>query len=331
MNQDGILNLGSSQCGSDLLTIPGELSRSSASREAWMAKWGQGVQERVDRAYALLEHCEVCPRRCGARRARGEVGFCQAGFLPKVASHTLHFGEEPPLVGKGGSGTIFFSNCNMRCCFCQNYPISQLGVGREVTIDRLAGMMLSLQRRGAVNINFVTPTQYIPQIIAAVAIAKERGLRIPLAYNTNGYERVESLRLLEGIIDIYLPDIKYDDDGVAMKYSRAGDYVEYNRPALKEMYRQVGDLQIDERGVATRGLIVRHLVLPRGLSGTEGALRFVAEELSPTTYVSLMKQYFPAHKAFQYRELRRKVTPREYEAARRLLDKFGLENGWIQM
>jgi putative pyruvate formate lyase activating enzyme len=246
-----------------------------------------------------------------------------------VASWNVHPGEEPPISGTGGSGTIFLSGCTGRCIFCQNYPISQLGTGAEVTEDRLAEMMLELQERGCHNINFVTPTHFSPSIAAAIAIAAARGLRIPIVYNSSGYERVEVLRLLDGIIDIYLPDAKYSDNSVAFSLSGFKGYVEHNRAALKEMYRQVGELKI-RRGLAIRGLIIRHLILPAGLAGTRDTLPFIADEISRTVHISLMDQYFPAYHALKHGTVSRRITEDEYQEALDAFDESGLHNGWIQ-
>lgn len=246
-----------------------------------------------------------------------------------VSSYNAHFGEEPPLVGRGGSGAIFFTNCTMRCVFCQNYPISQQGVGQEYTIDQLANMYLLLQKRGCENINFVTPTHLLPQILMALEIAVPRGFKLPLVYNTSGYECVEIVQLLDGIFDIYLPDIKYADDEMALKYSGVNDYVENNRASLKEMYRQVGELECDERGAARRGLIVRHLVLPEGISGSEESLRWMAEHLSPNIHVALMSQYFPAYEAPEIPEIARRVKGSEYRPLASLHEELGFD-GWIQ-
>jgi len=264
-------------------------------------------------------------------RLQGKQGFCRAGAQPKVASWNVHPWEEPPISGTRGSGTIFFSGCTGRCLFCQNYPISQLGVGNEVSVERLAEMMLELQHKGCHNINLVTPTHFVPQIMAALPYAIERGFRLPLVYNTSGYEMLETLELLEGVVDIYLPDAKYADDETARRLSGFVGYVEANRAALKEMYRQVGEeLALDDEGIAWRGLIVRHLVLPDGLAGTPEVLRWLAEHLSPRVHVSLMDQYFPAHKAVGHPILGRKITVEEYEEALSAFDEAGLENGWKQ-
>jgi putative pyruvate formate lyase activating enzyme len=289
------------------------------------------LARRIETAWAMLAHCELCPHRCGANRLDGERGICRMGELPKVSSWNLHAWEEPPISGTHGSGTIFFSGCTGRCRFCQNYPISQLGYGAVVSVERLAGMMLELQRKRAHNINFVTPTHFMPHILAALPYAIEGGLRLPLVYNTSGYECVEALRLLEGVVDLWLPDAKYADNATARRLSGFKNYVEHNWAALREIYRQVGDeLVLDECGLAVRGMIVRHMVLPEGLAGTVEVLRWIADELSPRVHVSLMDQYFPAHRAVGDSVLGRKVTEEEYEAALDAFDAAGLENGWCQ-
>ncbi|MBN1483761.1 MAG: radical SAM protein [Chloroflexia bacterium] len=288
------------------------------------------LQRRADEALARLGHCCICPRHCGVDRLEGERGFCQAGFRPMVASWNAHVGEEPPISGSRGSGTIFFTYCSGRCKFCQNYPISQLGVGQEVELTDLAGMMLELQQRGCHNINLVTAAHFVPQFLAALSLAVAEGLRLPLVYNSSGYEELETLRLLEGIVDIYLPDAKYGQDGPAREFSGFSRYVEINRAALKEMYRQVGELELDEQGLAVRGLIIRHLVLPGGLAGTPQVLRWIAREISPTVHVSLLAQYFPAHRALGDPLLGRKLNWEEYDAAIEAFERAGLENGWLQ-
>jgi putative pyruvate formate lyase activating enzyme len=286
---------------------------------------------RLEMAWAMLAHCELCPHRCGADRLAGERGVCHMGDQALVASWNLHRWEEPPISGTRGSGTIFFSGCTGRCQFCQNYPISQLGYGDAVTAERLAGMMLELQRKGAHNINFVTPTHFVPHILAALPHAIRGGLRLPLVYNTSGYECAETLCLLEGIVDLWLPDAKYADDAIARRLSGFESYVEHNRTALREIHRQVGDeLVLDGDGIAVRGLIIRHMVLPGGLAGTAEVLRWISSELSPRVHVSLMDQYFPAHRAIGDPLLGRKITPEEYEAALEAFDAAGLEQGWCQ-
>jgi putative pyruvate formate lyase activating enzyme len=258
-------------------------------------------------------------------------GICRMGEHPKVSSWNLHAWEEPPISGSHGSGTIFFSGCTGRCRFCQNYPISQLGYGDVVSVQRLGVMMLELQRKGAHNINFVTPTHFMPHILAALPYAIEGGLRLPLVYNTSGYERVETLRLLEDVIDIWLPDAKYADDAIARRLSGFDGYVKNNRAALREMHRQVGDeLLLDDQGIALRGMIVRHMVLPGGMAGTGDVLSWIASGLSPRVHVSLMDQYFPAHRALDDPLLDRKITPAEYQVALDALDDAGLGRGWCQ-
>jgi putative pyruvate formate lyase activating enzyme len=289
------------------------------------------LQLRIEAAYQLLEPCHVCPRECGVNRLKNDkLGFCRSGLNPVVSSASAHHGEEPPLSGTKGSGTIFFTNCNLKCVYCQNYPISQMGNGAERMPGELACQMLSLQEQGCHNLNLVTPTHFMPQILKALGIARERGFILPIVYNTSGYESVESLKLLDGIVDIYLPDMRYADDAVAMKLSIAPHYPEINRAAIKEMFRQVGNLALDESGIATRGLIVRHLVLPNGLSGTERIMKFLAEEISRDVYVSLMSQYFPAYKAKENRDINRRINEQEYDEAYDIKMKYGLTNGWVQ-
>jgi len=277
-----------------------------------------------------LSACDLCPRQCGVNRLQGEKGFCQAGENLKIAKVDLHFGEEPPISGTKGSGAIFFSGCSLRCVFCQNYPISQRGQGREMSIEELAAAMLDLQARGAHNINLVSPTHFIPQIAAALELAAGRGLHLPLVYNSNGYESVATLKLLDGIIDVYLPDGKYGDDESAIKYSGVKNYVKYNRLALQEMHRQVGNPVFDAAGMIQKGLIVRHLVLPNGLAGSRKVFDFLAREISPETWVSLMAQYTPIFKASSCPELNRPLTAAEYQRALGEFSAAGLANGWTQ-
>ena len=282
------------------------------------------LERRAKRALELLEECRLCPRECKVNRLKDERGACRTGRKAVVSSYGPHFGEEAPLVGFNGSGTIFFTWCNSRCVFCQNYEISQLGEGEPVSPEALAEMMLALQRMGCHNINFVTPTHVVPQILEALIIAAEKGLNVPLVYNTGGYDSVETLKLLEGIFDIYMPDMKYSDPEIAEKYSGLKNYPEINKAAVKEMHRQVGDLLLDESGIATRGLLVRHLVLPNGLAGTEEIVRFIAREISPNTYVNIMDQYRPCYRAYEYPELSRRITAQEYLAAVRAAEEAGL-------
>ena len=284
-----------------------------------------GFEERVRAAQAALRDCALCPWACHVDRTQ-KIGFCRTGAEAIVSSAFPHMGEEDPLTGLNGSGTIFFAQCNMRCQFCQNYEISQLGQGQPISTERLAEIMLRLQAAGCHNINFVSPTHVIPQIIAAVYLAAQEGLRIPLVYNTGGYDALEGLRLLDGIIDIYMPDMKYADAALAQKYSKIRDYPHHNRAAVREMHRQVGDLQLDEQGIATRGLLVRHLVLPEGIAGTAEIVRFLAEEISPNTYINVMGQYRPTWRVAerQIAPLNRPVTRQEVEEARDMARQAGL-------
>ena len=279
---------------------------------------------RVERTKEILESCEICPRHCRVNRLAGQVGKCRTAAQAAIFSYAPHFGEEAPLVASNGSGTIFFTHCNLRCVFCQNYSISQLGEGREVTKEELAGMMLSLQAMGCHNINLVSPTHVVPQILEALQIAIARGLSIPLVYNCGGYDSVETLKLLEGIVDIYMPDMKYSDNEMAQQYSGIENYPAVNQAAIKEMHRQVGDLEIDAQGVAIRGLLVRHLVLPHGLAGTQKVVRFLAEEVSLNTYLNIMAQYRPSHQAHQFPLLTRSITGEEFSEALKLAQEEGL-------
>jgi putative pyruvate formate lyase activating enzyme len=288
------------------------------------------IKERTEQAYDLLKNCRVCPRKCGVDRSNGQKGICRAGKNPQVSSYNVHFGEEPPISGTRGSGTIFFSSCNLRCAYCQNFPISQLGNGLEVTAEDLARMMISLQSRGCHNLNLVTPSHFVPQILEALSFAWEMGFDLPLVYNSSGYDSIEALRLLEGIIDIYLPDMRYSDNRVAKRLSSAEDYVEANREAIREMYRQVGNLVVDDEGIARKGLVIRHLVLPNHLAGSEKTFRFVKEEISPDVYVSLMGQYFPSFEASENVSINRKITREEYGLAKRSFFESGLTSGWMQ-
>jgi len=280
---------------------------------------------RVEAAWRHLESCDLCARYCRVdRRCTIEGAVCRTGERARVASFGAHHGEEDCLRGSRGSGTIFFSWCNLRCVFCQNWDISQKGIGREVSTRELADMMLELQSLGCHNINLVSPSHVVAQIIAAVDDAARRGLRLPLVYNTGGYDSPEALALLDGVVDIYMPDMKYGDSALARRYSKVRDYVEVNRAAVKEMHRQVGDLVLDERGVALRGLLVRHLVLPEDLAGTEQVLGFLATEVSRETYLNIMDQYRPCHRADEYPALRRPITAEEFRTAVRIADRHGL-------
>lgn len=297
-------------------------------KEGWPAYLklaAEGVlAERVAQAQEILKSCRLCPRECKVNRLAGEKGYCRTGAQALVSSYNPHFGEEEPLVGKGGSGTIFFTHCNLLCLFCQNYEISHLGEGQEVSAERLAKFMLILQEMGCHNINFVTPTHVVPQILAALALAIAGGLRIPLVYNTGGYDSLETLRLLDGLVDIYMPDLKFMDGEVAYKFCRARDYPQRVKEAIKEMHRQVGDLVINEQGLAERGLLVRHLVMPGGLAGTREAMRFLAQEVSKDTYVNIMAQYRPCGEAAKYPLLNRRITQAEYEEALLIAQEEGI-------
>jgi putative pyruvate formate lyase activating enzyme len=273
------------------------------------------LKNRVSQAKEILKSCALCPRQCGVDRDGDEKGYCRTGSRAVVSSYSPHFGEEDPLVGTGGSGTIFFTHCNLLCLFCQNYEISHLGEGREVTSDHLAKIMLSLQSLGCHNINFVSPSHVVAQILEALPAAIADGLRIPLVYNTGGYDSVETIQMLQGVFDIYMPDIKFMDGEIADQCCRAKDYPEKVKAAIKEMHRQVGDLVVNHRGIAERGLLIRHLVLPGGMAGTRQAMRFLAQGVSPNTYVNIMAQYRPCGEAHQHSPLNRRITPAEYEEA----------------
>jgi putative pyruvate formate lyase activating enzyme len=284
------------------------------------------LRERASNAYARMEQCDLCARNCGVNRLAGDLGVCKTGLQARVSSFGPHLGEEDPLRGWKGSGTIFFARCNLRCQFCQNHDISQADAGHEVDSEQLAGIMLELQSMGCHNINLVSPSHVVPQIMAALALAAQAGLRLPLVYNTGGYDSLEALRLLDGIVDIYMPDMKFANGGHAKKYSRAQDYPQVNRKVVREMHRQVGDLQVDENGLATRGLLVRHLVMPRNLAGTRQIVQFLAEEISKSTYLNLMAQYHPAYNASRYPELNRRISASEYNAALVMAKEAGLTN-----
>jgi len=297
------------------------------------------LDKRIDRLYQILESCELCPRRCRKNRLSGERGHCRAGAQLMVSSYHPHFGEEAPLVGggkglviadafgltpTGGSGTIFLTNCNLLCVYCQNYDISHLGEGREVSVDEVAAMMLTLQNRGCHNINLVTPTHYAPQLVKTIKLAARGGLHLPVVWNCGGYENAEVIKLLDGIIDIYMPDIKYGDTAPAKRYSNAPDYFDRCREAVREMHRQVGDLRLDQRGIAYRGLLIRHLVLPGGLAGTKKVLKFIADEISKSSYINIMGQYRPAGEAYNYPELNKCPSRQELIEAINMAKKLGL-------
>ena len=286
------------------------------------------LRGRAAHAKEQLKECTVCPRRCGIDRTAGELGFCGTGESAVVASYGPHFGEEPPLVGRCGSGTIFFCGCNLGCIFCQNYDISHLKRGSDTSSEELAAMMLSLQRGGCHNVNFVTPTHVVPQILEALVVARAGGLNIPLVYNCGGYESLETLKLLDGVIEIYMPDVKYSDNTVSETLCGAPDYWEVCRAAVKEMHRQVGDLRMNAGGVATSGLLVRHLVLPDGIAGTAEVMRFLANEISENTYVNVMEQYRPCYRAKEDVRLGRRITVNEFAEALDEARNHGLHRGF---
>ncbi len=285
------------------------------------------LSKRVKKLQSYYECCTLCPRDCRVNRNKNEVGKCQATSTLKITSPFPHLGEERPLVGKNGSGTIFFSHCGLRCIYCQNHNLSFGGAGTEVSSHRVAEAMIHLQKLGCHNINLVTPTHYIPGIVESIAKAIPMGLRIPIVYNTGGYEKLEILKLMDGIVDIYLPDFKYWDPNEAAKYSsEAYNYPYYARIAFKEMFRQVGDLELDKRGIAKKGLMVRHLVLPNRVAGTKEVLRFISQNCSKTTYVNIMRQYRPEYKAREYREIARRIKSSEYSEALKWAQQVGLTN-----
>ena len=285
-------------------------------KPAFIQAYETGVlKKRIEEGYARLKKCSLCPRECHVDRTRNKVGFCKTGLNPWVAGYHAHFGEESPLVGRNGSGTIFFTHCNLMCNFCQNFDISHEGYGREISTGILSGIMLELQKEGCHNINFVTPSHVVPQILAALPLAVENGLTIPLVFNSGGYDKVETLKLLEGIVDIYMPDFKFWDPNAAEKTCDARNYPEMARNALMEMHRQVGDLRINVEGIAEKGLIVRHLVMPSGFSGTREIMGFIAKKISKQTYVNVMSQYRPCGNAGNIEELAVALTASEYRNA----------------
>jgi len=283
------------------------------------------LSDRVREAEEILKECTLCPRQCKVDRTSGGRGFCKTGDKPFISSYSPHFGEEKPLVGRFGSGTIFMGNCNLGCIFCQNYSISHLGEGTEMSFSKLTDIMLSLQKQGCHNINLVTPTHQMPMLLRAIMIASEKGLKLPIVYNCGGYESLNAIKMLEGVVDIYMPDFKYIDPAMAKMYSKAEDYPEAAMAAIREMHRQVGDLVTDQRGIATRGLLVRHLVLPEGIAGTAGVVNFIAKEISKNTYINIMDQYHPCYKAFDYPSLNRRITHQEYADAIQMAEDAGLK------
>jgi putative pyruvate formate lyase activating enzyme len=290
------------------------------------------LKKRAENLWEIMEECRLCPRRCGVDRLGGVKGFCRSpGAKLMISAFHQHFGEERPLVGKGGSGTIFLTHCNLRCVFCQNWEISQLGRGKASNIDELADMMLHLQKIGCHNINLVTPTHYSPHILKALDIAAEKGLRLPIVYNSSGWERLEILKILDGIVDIYLPDIKYWDSKMSAKYSSgAGTYIEFTKKAILEMHRQVGVAKPAKDGIMYRGLMIRHLVMPNNVGGSEKIMEWIAENLPKDTYINIMAQYNPVYKAYDYPEISRRITGKEYKKVVNRAKELGLTNLDIQ-
>lgn len=287
------------------------------------------LKNRANELKELMRECMLCPRECGARRLEGKYGVCRSTADVMISSAGPHYGEETPLTGSRGSGTIFFTSCNLKCTFCQNYDISQMRMGRQVSLRELSEIMLRLQRGGCHNINLVTPTHVTPQIVEALVYAAENGLSVPIVYNCGGYESLQALRLLEDVVDIYMPDIKYSDNEAARRFSGAPWYWDVVRLAVQEMHRQVGDLVLDERGIARRGLLIRHLVLPNRLAGSRMVLDFIAQRISVYSYVNIMDQYRPAYRALRYNELSRMIKTREYSEVLEYASRLGLHRGFL--
>jgi len=314
------------------LLFPSTLLAKQGKEERWVPAYEKLEREgkladRIKQAYALLEKCQLCPRMCNVNRQKGEKGICRAPLKSVIFSYSPHFGEEIPLVGTGGSGTIFFSNCNLRCIFCQNWPIAHEGRGKEIQDEDVADMMIKLQKMGCHNINLVTPTHVMPNILRATRIALKKGLRLPLVYNTSGYERVEAIKMLDGIVDIYLPDMKYMDSGKSAQYSSgASDYPEMTKKAIVEMHRQAGVLQLDPKGVALRGVMIRHLVMPNRVAGTEKLMKWISENLPKNTYINIMAQYRVEYRAYEHPEIARGITVEEFMEAMDWARKYGLTN-----
>lgn len=277
-----------------------------------------------------LEKCEICPHKCKINRMNEEIGRCKSKDTVKIALASIHNYEEPCISGENGSGTIFFSNCNMNCVYCQNYEISQQGLGKEITIKRLADVFIEQQENGVENINLVTPTSYVIQIIEAIKIARKNGLKIPIVYNTNGYENVETIKMLDGYIDIYLPDLKYADNNIAKKYSKVDNYFEIATEAIKEMFKQVSEPEFDDRSIMKKGIIIRHLVIPKHIENSKKVLKWIEQNMPKTIFVSIMAQYFPTYKAKEIKELNRKLTKKEYNEIEQFLYSLNLDNGYIQ-
>lgn len=299
-------------------------------RASYLKLGNKELAKRATEANLILKECILCPRRCKINRLAGELGFCKSGKDVVISSSGAHHGEEPPISGFGGSGTIFFTGCNLRCLFCQNYQISQEYEGRPVTTEKLGQIMISLQEKGCHNINLVSPTHFVPQILESLLYAVKKGLTLPIVYNTNGYDTIETLKLLDGIVDIYLPDIKYSDDKYAQEYSAVSDYVRNNRLALKEMHRQVGNLLQTKMGVAEHGVIIRHLVLPQRVAGSFASLYFIKQEISKDAYISLMSQYHPSYKAHKHPLINRRLKQSEYDEVVQYAESSELGNCYIQ-
>lgn len=290
-------------------------------------------EKRIKNAFNMLVKCNICPHDCNINRIENVLGKCLSGILPVVSSYTLHFGEEPVISGKNGAGNIFFGNCNLKCVYCQNFEISQnwkTEKVNEISYERLAEIMVELQNRGAHNIGLVSPTHFTPQILKSIFLARKSGLNLPFVYNSNGYDSVEVLKLFKDVIDVYLPDLKYGDNQIGKQLSKVANYFDKAKLALKEMFNQVGEELVFDGDVVVRGLIIRHLILPNHLSESEKVLEFIAKELSPKVYVSIMSQYYPTHKAEKHILINRKIRASEYEKVLSLLDKYKLENGWTQ-
>ena len=292
------------------------------------------LEKRSYRLEKILFSCRLCPRECGINRLKGDRGFCRSGYLPAVQCYTTHFGEEPVISGRRGSGTVFFGNCNLRCVYCQNYEISQnLSEShlKEISIEECAAIFLELQNKGCHNINLVSPVHFVPQIVKSLYYAVQKGLHIPVVYNTNSYDSVETLKHLDGIIDIYIPDIKYGSDENALRYSNAPQYVEHSRRAIREMWRQVGNIKTDIEGIAESGTLIRHLILPGNIAGSYESLKFIAEYISPDANLSIMSQYYPTYKAGEYPGINRPVNKDEYEGVIEIIESLGMEkNTYIQ-
>ncbi len=287
------------------------------------------LRKKIEALMRMEENCCICPRRCGVNRLKNKTGYCRTGLFAKVYSYAPHKGEEPVISGKNGSGTIFFSGCNLNCCYCQNYQFSQLDEGKEVNKETLCDMMLELQKQKCHNINLVTPTHVSAQILDALELAITKGLNIPIVYNTSGYELPEVIEILNNVVDIYLVDMRYGDTKLATKYSNATDYTEYNQQSVKEMFKQAPSAKI-ENGIMTEGIIIRHLVLPQDIGATERIAEFISKALSKGIHISLMSQYFPFCNAKKYPEINRRITKKEYAQAKVIMKKYGLTNGWVQ-